>query len=145
MDRVIDLVQAAFDRAAPLKTLRLHGDCHIGNILWTDAGPHFVDLDDTLTGPALQDLWMLLSGDPALAHREMDLVLSGYERFMNFDDRELALIEPLRSLRMVHHSAWLARRWDDPAFKAGFPWFGQANYWAQRTTELREQVAAMSA
>ena len=142
-DQVLELAQAAFDRVEPLNRLRLHGDCHIGNILWTAAGPHFVDLDDCLSGPAVQDLWMLLSGDKAVARREMNEVLSGYEQFMDFDDRELTLIEPLRSLRMVHHSAWMARRWDDPAFKAGFPWFEQASYWAQRTTELHEQAELM--
>ena len=144
VDRVLDLAQQAFERAAPLTTLRLHGDCHAGNILWTDAGPHFVDLDDCMTGPAIQDLWMLLSGDATVARGEMNAMLSGYEQFMDFDDRELALIEPLRSLRMVHHSAWLARRWDDPAFKAGFPWFEQSTYWAQRTIELREQAELMA-
>ncbi|WP_418316835.1 serine/threonine protein kinase [Piscinibacter sakaiensis] len=143
-DRVIDGVQQAFDRVEPIAGLRLHGDCHVGNILWTDAGPHFVDLDDCMTGPAVQDLWMLLSGDATVARRELNALLSGYEQFMDFDDRELALIEPLRSLRMIHHSAWLARRWDDPAFKAGFPWFDQAGYWAQRTTELHEQAEVMA-
>ena len=144
VDRVLDLAREAFARVQPLATLRLHGDCHLGNILWTEAGPHFVDLDDTMTGPAVQDLWMLLSGDRAGARREVNAVLAGYEQFMDFDDRELALIEPLRSLRMVHHSAWLARRWDDPAFQAGFPWFGQGSYWAQKTTELREQAELMT-
>ncbi len=143
-DRVIDGVQQAFDRVEPITTLRLHGDCHVGNILWTDAGPHFVDLDDCMTGPAVQDLWMLLSGDSTVARRELNALLSGYEQFMDFDDRELALIEPLRSLRMIHHSAWLARRWDDPAFKAGFPWFEQSGYWAQRATELHEQAEIMA-
>lgn len=143
VNRVIDLAQAAFDRVAPLAPLRLHGDCHLGNILWTDAGPHFVDLDDALNGPAVQDLWMLLSASGADARSEVDAVLSGYEQFMDFDDRELSLIEPLRSLRMIHHSAWLARRWEDPAFQAGFPWFGQGSYWAQKTSELREQADLM--
>ncbi len=143
VDQVLDLAQQAFDRVAPLTTLRLHGDCHAGNILWTEAGPHFVDLDDCMTGPAIQDLWMLLSGDPAVARRELNEMLTGYEQFMDFDDRELSLIEPLRSLRMIYHSAWLARRWDDPAFKAGFPWFEQPSYWAQRTMELREQAVVM--
>lgn len=144
VDRVIDLVQCAFDRAGDVRALRLHGDCHIGNILWTEAGPHFVDLDDCATGPAVQDLWMLLSGGAADGRRDVNEMLSGYEQFMDFDDRERALIEPLRSLRMLHHSAWLARRWTDPAFKAGFPWFEQPTYWAQRATELREQVALLT-
>jgi Ser/Thr protein kinase RdoA (MazF antagonist) len=143
VDRVLDLAHAAFAQAGPVQTLRLHGDCHLGNILWTDAGPHFVDLDDALTGPAVQDLWMLC-GDAQSARREMRAVISGYEQFREFDDRELGLIEALRSLRMIHHSAWIARRWDDPAFKAGFPWFGQGNYWAQRTLELNEQAELMA-
>lgn len=144
VDRVIELTQRAFDRAGDVAQLRLHGDCHIGNILWTDAGPHFVDLDDCATGPAVQDLWMLLSGGAADGRRDVNEMLSGYEQFMDFDDRALTLIEPLRSLRMLHHSAWLARRWSDPAFKAGFPWFEQPTYWAQRATELGEQVALLS-
>jgi Ser/Thr protein kinase RdoA (MazF antagonist) len=142
-DQVLDLAEEAFTRCAPLTMLRLHGDCHLGNILWTEAGPHFVDLDDALNGPAVQDLWMLLSGEAATSGPEMRRLLSGYEQFMDFDDRQRALVEPLRSLRMIHHSAWIARRWDDPAFKAGFPWFDQPSYWAQRTIELREQAEAM--
>lgn len=140
VDELLARADAAFADVAP-RSLRLHGDCHIGNLLWTAAGPHFVDLDDCATGPAVQDLWMLLSGDRRSARRELDAMLSGYEQFMDFDDRELALVEPLRSLRMIHHSAWLARRWQDPAFQAGFPWFGQGNYWAQKVTELRELLA----
>ena len=143
VDEVLERAGAAFERVAPVAELRLHGDCHATNILWTDAGPHFVDLDDCMTGPAIQDLWMLLSPDPAQARSELAALLVGYEQFADFDDRQLALIEPLRSLRMIHHSAWLARRWDDPAFKAGFPWFDQPGYWAQRTTELREQAEIM--
>jgi Ser/Thr protein kinase RdoA (MazF antagonist) len=120
----------------------LHGDCHVGNLLWTDAGPHFVDLDDALNGPAVQDLWMLLPGDGPTAKTQLHALLAGYESFMDFDDRELALIEPLRSLRLVHHSAWLAKRWNDPAFPVGFPWFGGGAYWQQQTQVLREQLQA---
>jgi Ser/Thr protein kinase RdoA (MazF antagonist) len=116
----------------------------LGNVLWTDAGPHFVDLDDALNGPAVQDLWMLLSGDEATRRAELEEVLSGYEDFMPFDRAELSLIEPLRSLRMIHYSAWLARRWQDPAFPAAFPWFGSAAYWADQTDRLREQLAALA-
>ena len=143
VDAALDLVQRAFDGLPDLRTLRLHGDCHPGNILWSDAGPHFVDLDDALTGPAVQDLWMLLSGDRASMTRQLGAVLAGYEDFMDFDWRELRLVEPLRTLRMIHHSAWIARRWNDPAFPVAFPWFDGAAYWQQQATQLNEQVEAM--
>ena len=125
------------------KNIRLHGDCHVGNILWTHEGPHFVDLDDARMGPAVQDLWMLLAGDRETASRQLKSLLDGYERFHGFDRQELVLIEPLRTLRLLHYSAWLARRWDDPAFPAAFPWFGTQRYWQDRILELREQTAAM--
>jgi Ser/Thr protein kinase RdoA (MazF antagonist) len=144
VEQCIDAVQAAFDRVGPLRTIRLHGDCHAGNVLWTDDGPHFVDFDDARTGPAVQDLWMLLSGDAQDMTRQLVEVLDGYRDFMDFDRRELQLIEPLRTLRLIHYSAWVARRWTDPAFPAAFPWFGTARYWQDRILELREQVAAMS-
>jgi len=144
VEQCIDAVQAAFDRVRPLRTIRLHGDCHAGNVLWTDDGPHFVDFDDARTGPAVQDLWMLLSGDAQDMTRQLVEVLDGYRDFMDFDRRELQLIEPLRTLRLIHYSAWVARRWTDPAFPAAFPWFGTARYWQDRILELREQVAAMS-
>ena len=143
-DMAIDGARAAFDRVGDVRTIRLHGDCHAGNILWTDDGPHFVDLDDCRSGPAIQDLWMLLSGAPADMAAQMHEVLTGYDTFEDFDRRELALIEPLRTLRLLHYSAWIARRWSDPAFPAAFPWFGTARYWQDRILELREQVAAMS-
>lgn len=142
-DAVLERVDTAFAGAAPLRTLRLHGDCHLGNILWTAAGPHFVDLDDALTGPAVQDLWMLLSGSRADRQRQLGAVLDGYEQFMDFDRRELALIEPLRTLRIVHHSAWIARRWKDPAFPIAFPWFDSPAYWTEQATRLRDQLEAM--
>ena len=121
----------------------MHGDCHAGNLLWTDAGPHFVDLDDACTGPAIQDLWMLLSGDDQSMSWQLAQMLSGYEQFMDFDARERLLIEPLRTLRMIHHSAWIARRWTDPAFPVAFPWFEGPAYWHQQAQQLREQVDAM--
>lgn len=142
---------AAFDAAQPLATLRLHGDCHIGNVLWRQDGqdpsrgrPHIVDLDDAVQGPAVQDLWMLVSGDAASMQRQLHLLLEGYEQFADFDDRELALIEPLRTLRMLRHSAWLAERWRDPTFPLNFPFFGTPAYWSQQTTQLREQLEVMS-
>ena len=125
-------------------SLRLHGDCHLGNVLWTERGPHFVDLDDAVNGPAIQDLWMLLSGDRAAMSGQLLDVLEGYESFMDFDWREVRLIEPLRTLRMIHHSAWIARRWQDPAFPIAFPWFASSSYWADQCVRLREQLVAMA-
>jgi Ser/Thr protein kinase RdoA (MazF antagonist) len=127
----------------PFANIRLHGDCHPGNILWTDDGPHFVDLDDARMGPAVQDLWMLLSGDRASMTQQLQSVLAGYELFMAFDRRELQLLEALRTLRLIHYSAWIARRWDDPAFPAAFPWFGTQKYWQDRILEMKEQIALM--
>ena len=128
--------------------IRLHGDCHPGNILWTptDAphgGPHFVDLDDARSGPAVQDLWMLLSGDRRQQTTQLSALIDGYEQFRPFDRRELALIEPLRTLRLIHYSAWLARRWQDPTFPINFPWFGSSDYWKSQILMLEEQVEAM--
>ncbi len=146
--RALDATSAAFDAVAatgPLATLRLHGDCHPGNVLWRDSGPNVVDLDDAMQGPAVQDLWMLVSGDAATMAQQLDTLLGGYEQFADFDDRERALIEPLRTLRMVRHSAWLAERWGDPTFPLNFPFFGSAAYWSQQTAQLREQVELMAA
>ena len=131
-----------------LRALRVHGDCHPGNILWTpterpDGGPHFVDLDDARTGFAVQDLWMLLSGDRAQRTGQLSGLLDGYEQFRDFDRRELALIEPLRTLRLLHYSAWLARRWRDPIFPINFPWFGSSDYWKEQIQMLQDQCEAM--
>ncbi|MEX8195334.1 serine/threonine protein kinase [Comamonas guangdongensis] len=129
--------------------IRLHGDCHPGNILWTPlddeghGGPHFVDLDDARSGPAVQDLWMLLSGERAQQTQQLSALLEGYEQFRPFDRRELALIEPLRTLRLLHYSAWLARRWQDPIFAINFPWFGTLDYWQGQVDMLHEQIEAM--
>ena len=151
-DQALDAVEGAFDAAAPLATLRLHGDCHLGNVLWrpgetpgAGGSPHVVDLDDAMQGPAVQDLWMLVSGDRPTMAAQLNLLLQGYEQFSDFDDRERALIEPLRTLRMVRHSAWLAARWGDPTFPLNFPFFGSAAYWSQQTGQLREQIEAMAA
>ena len=137
-------VHACFQRAGEFRSLRLHGDCHASNVLWTDDGPHFVDFDDARMGPAVQDLWMLLSGDRASMQEQLGDLLDGYEDFAEFDRAELALVEALRTLRLMHYAAWIARRWDDPAFPAAFPWFDSPRYWQDRILELREQVAAMS-
>lgn len=139
----LEAVQAAFERAGHVTMLRLHGDCHGGNVLWTDVGPHFVDFDDSRMGPAIQDLWLLLPAGRVQASRALADVLAGYEDFCEFDPRELHLVEALRTLRLMHYAAWLARRWNDPAFPAAFPWFNSQRYWEDRVLELREQVAAM--
>ncbi|HLA75723.1 MAG TPA: serine/threonine protein kinase [Gammaproteobacteria bacterium] len=127
-----------------INTIRLHGDCHPGNILWTDSGPHFVDFDDCRMGPAVQDIWMLLSGE----RREMTIqladILDGYSDFYEFDPRELHLIEPLRTLRIIHYSAWLARRWQDPTFPMNFPWFNTNRYWEEQILALHEQAALLN-
>ena len=140
--QALEAAKRLFEQGS-VKAIRLHGDCHAGNILWTEEGPHFVDLDDARMGPATQDLWMLLSGDRASQTRQLSDILAGYEDFMDFDRSELRLIEPLRTLRLLHYSAWIARRWDDPAFPAAFPWFNTQRYWQDRILELREQIALM--
>ena len=147
-DAALAEVAAAFERHGELQGIRLHGDCHPGNVLWREegehAGPNFVDFDDCCTGPAVQDLWMLLPGERGVVDAAQHHLLDGYRDFMDFDDRELLLIEPLRTLRMIHHSAWIAERWQDPAFPVAFPWFASPSYWNQQTTELQEQVERMA-
>ena len=143
VDQALEGASQCFERAGKVASLRLHGDCHMGNVLWTDQGPHFVDFDDARMGPAVQDLWMLLSGERDDMARQLAEVLTGYRRFFDFDTRELHLIEALRTLRLIHHSGWIARRWNDPAFKVAFPWFDSPRYWQDRILELREQIAAM--
>jgi Ser/Thr protein kinase RdoA (MazF antagonist) len=139
---IADRVADAFEAVMP-RTLRIHGDCHRGNVLWTDAGAHFVDLDDCTTGPAVQDLWMLAAGTPDERRRQWTDVLEGYEQFASFDRSELTLVEPLRAFRMLHYAAWLARRWQDPAFPKAFPWFGGPRYWEDHVRELSDQLQVM--
>jgi Ser/Thr protein kinase RdoA (MazF antagonist) len=144
----INLIASQAVNTRATATIRLHGDCHPGNILWTptDAphgGPHFVDLDDARSGPAVQDVWMLLSGDRRQRTTQLSALIDGYEQFRPFDRRELALIEPLRTLRLIHYSAWLARRWRDPTFPINFPWFGTSDYWSSQVHMLQEQMEAM--
>ncbi len=141
---VLDASQEVFDRHQNVEHIRLHCDCHPGNILWTDDGPHIVDLDDSRNGPAIQDIWMLLGGDAETMNHRLDLILEGYEEFRDFDSLELALIEPLRSLRMIHYSAWLARRWEDPSFQHHFPWFAEQKYWEGQILGLKEQLSAIN-
>jgi len=143
VEQALQGVARCYERAGQMPLLRLHGDCHVGNVLWTDDGPHFVDFDDSRMGPAVQDLWMLLSGERQDMVRQMGDVLAGYEDFCDFDPRQLHLVEALRTLRLIHYSAWLAMRWNDPAFPAAFPWFNTQRYWQDRILELREQVALM--
>lgn len=154
LDEALSLIEAhpalcpGPDAADGIRHLRLHGDCHPGNVLWTPegqdgAGPHFVDLDDARTGPAVQDLWMLLSGERAQQNRQLGALIDGYEQFRPFDRRELALIEPLRTLRLVQYSAWIARRWDDPAFPINFPWFGGRDFWQGQVDLLTGQIEEM--
>ena len=143
IDQALDGVARCFERAGRQPVLRLHGDCHAGNVLWTGDGPHFVDFDDSRMGPAVQDLWMLMSGERLEMVRQMADILAGYEDFADFDPRQLYLVEALRTLRLIHYSAWLAVRWADPAFPVAFPWFNTQRYWQDRILELREQIALM--
>jgi Ser/Thr protein kinase RdoA (MazF antagonist) len=143
VEDALQRVQVAFARAEPVTLIRLHGDCHPGNVLWSDAGPHFVDFDDCRMGPAVQDIWMLLSGDRAAMTRQLSDVMEGYREFHDFNPRELLLMEALRTLRLIHYSGWLAQRWSDPAFPASFPWFNTQRYWQDQILALREQAALM--
>lgn len=142
VENVLQCVRAIFDQVTPVAMIRLHGDCHPGNVLWRD-GPHFVDFDDCRMGPALQDIWMLLSGDRPAMNKQLGHVLDGYLDFCDFNFVELRLLEALRSLRMIHYAAWLARRWDDPAFPLNFPWFNTQQYWQNQILSLREQRALL--
>ncbi|MGB6137575.1 MAG: serine/threonine protein kinase [Shewanella sp.] len=126
-------------------TIRLHGDLHPGNILWTpEDGPGFVDLDDARQGPAVQDIWMMLTGDRTQQLLQLDILIDAYQEFCDFDTRQLALIEPLRAFRMIHYNAWLTKRWQDPAFPMNFPWFADIKYWEQQTLAFKEQLAALN-
>ena len=144
-DELLDEIDARAHDWRGAAVGRILGDCHRGNILWTDLGPHFVDLDDCLTGPAIQDLWMLLAGGQQEMRSGLNDLLKGYEQFQAFDRSEIALIEPLRALRMIHYSGWLARRWHDPAFPQAFPWFAEPRYWEDHYRALEEQLAAVTA
>jgi len=143
-EQVLQQIDAAFAELLDMRMIRLHGDCHPGNILWTDKGPHFVDLDDCMMGPAMQDLWMLLSGDSQQMTIQLRNIVEGYQEFADFDYSQIRLIEALRSLRLIHYSAWLARRWHDPAFPHHFPWFNTPRYWEEQLYTLREQQERLS-
>jgi Ser/Thr protein kinase RdoA (MazF antagonist) len=142
-EQLLTLIEQRFTDAAPVREIRLHGDCHLGNLLWIDEAPHIVDFDDCRSGPAVQDLWMLLSGERGEQEHQLATVLEGYTAFCSFDARELQLVEALRTLRLLHYSAWLAQRWSDPAFPQAFPWFGNDRYWEEQVLILREQQALL--
>ena len=138
-----DICQRILEIYRDVKPIRVHGDCHVGNILWRDETAHFVDLDDCQSAPAIQDLWMFLSGDRNQQLGQLDELLEGYSEFADFDAGELRLVEALRTMRIMHYAAWLGRRWEDPAFPRSFPWFGDSRYWSSHILELREQFAAL--
>ena len=142
-ENLIDRVQGLFAQSKGMSYLRIHGDCHLGNVLWQEGTPFFVDFDDAVMGPAVQDFWMLLSGDRNQRQAQLMELMDGYSEFREFSTAELILIEALRTLRIIRYSAWLARRWQDPAFPHSFPWFNTMRYWSDHILELREQLAAL--
>ncbi len=141
---LLQAIEAIIAEVDDLRYLRVHGDCHSGNILWRDQAPHFVDFDDARMAPAIQDLWMMLSGDRQRRHAQLAELVEGYNEFHEFRPRELRLVEALRSLRMLYFAAWLARRWNDPTFPRHFAWFNTPRYWGDHILELREQIAALN-
>ena len=142
-DDLLKVISSIMHEASNIKYIRTHGDCHIGNMLWRDELPHFIDFDDSRMAPSVQDIWMLLSGDRHEQQLQLREILEGYNEFADFNVNELKLIESLRTLRMLHFSAWLARRWNDPAFPLGFPWFNSSRYWEEHILSLREQLAEL--
>jgi Ser/Thr protein kinase RdoA (MazF antagonist) len=143
IDDLLPVLGQKFVLAGKPKLLRIHGDCHPSNILWRDETPHIVDFDDARNGPAIQDLWLFLSGDREFQTARLADLLDGYCQFRDFEPRELHLLEALRTLRMIHYAAWLARRWNDPAFPLAFPWFNTSRYWEDHILSLREQRALL--
>jgi Ser/Thr protein kinase RdoA (MazF antagonist) len=140
---LLERVEQTFQDAGAVREIRIHGDCHMGNLLWNERGPVLVDLDDCAMGPRVQDLWMMLAGSAAEQQRQWGELLEGYQQFADFDFREVRLIEPLRALRMLHHAAWVSHRWLDPAFPRAFPWLGEARYWEGYLRDLLEQMEAV--
>jgi Ser/Thr protein kinase RdoA (MazF antagonist) len=140
---LLEAVDEAIERIGPVGRIRLHGDCHLGNILWREQGPVFVDLDDCMMGPRIQDLWMFLSGTPDEREGQWNELASGYRQFHAIDEWERDLVEPLRALRMVHHAAWIAARWEDPAFPRAFPWFTSPRFWQEHLSDLWQQLAEL--
>jgi len=141
--QLLAAIETILAEVGEIRSIRVHGDCHSGNILWRDGAPHFVDFDDSRMAPAVQDLWMMLSGDRPRQSAQLGELVEGYSEFCDFNPRELRLIGPLRALRMLHYSAWLARRWQDPIFPRTFPWFNTVRYWGEQILELREQLGAL--
>jgi len=142
---LLERITAAFAAVGTVGQIRLHGDCHLGNLLWDEHGPVFVDLDDCASGARVQDLWMLLAGSPGEQQRQWAELIEGYRQFADFDWREVRLIEPLRALRMLHHAGWVSQRWSDPAFPRAFPWFGEERYWEGYLQDLLEQFEPIEA
>ena len=144
-EHLLQAVSSALEFTGPMAAIRVHGDCHSGNILWNEQGPAFVDLDDCMSGPRIQDLWMFLSGSPDERRGQWDQLMAGYRRFAAIDGAEIDLIEPLRALRMIHHAAWIAARWTDPAFPRAFPWFSSPRHWDEHLSDLWLQIDALAA
>ena len=140
---LLEAVDAAIERVGPTASIRLHGDCHLGNILWNERGPVFVDLDDCMMGPRIQDLWMFLSGSEDEREAQWRELVAGYRQFHDVEKFERELVEPLRALRMVHHAAWIASRWNDPAFPRAFPWFTSPRFWQEHVSDLWQQLALL--
>jgi Ser/Thr protein kinase RdoA (MazF antagonist) len=140
---LLEAVDAAIERVGPTASIRLHGDCHLGNILWNERGPVFVDLDDCMMGPRIQDLWMFLSGSEDEREAQWRELVAGYRQFHDVEEFERELVEPLRALRMVHHAAWIASRWNDPAFPRAFPWFTSPRFWQEHVSDLWQQLALL--
>ena len=140
---LLEAVDERLEAIGPVAEIRLHGDCHLGNVLWNERGPVFVDLDDCMSGPRVQDLWMFISGSADERRGQWRELLGGYRDFHHIDAYETALIEPLRALRMVHHSSWIARRWDDPAFPRAFPWFTSPRFWQEHISDLWQQLDSL--
>jgi Ser/Thr protein kinase RdoA (MazF antagonist) len=137
------IVESVYREVKPDDVIRIHGDCHVGNILWRDETAHFVDFDDCCTGPAIQDLWMFLNGERHERQLQLSELVEGYSEFCDFDPRQIRWIEALRTMRLMHYAAWLARRWEDPAFPRSFTWFNTERYWSDHILELREQMSAL--
>lgn len=140
VETALQKINQILNNIGPVDQIRLHGDCHAGNVLWSESGPHIVDFDDCLMGPAIQDIWMLLSGEPQQMDMQLTKILQGYCEFHDFNPRERHLIEVLRTLRMLHYPGWLAKRWADPAFPLSFPWFNTPVYWQNQIMNLNEQI-----
>lgn len=143
-EQLLSTIDDIFNGIGEVRYIRTHGDCHAGNVLWRDGAPHFVDFDDARMAPAVQDLWMMLSGDRERRSAQLAALMEGYAEFCDFEPRELYLVEPLRALRTLHYTAWLAQRWDDPLFPQTFPWFNSVRYWGEHILDLREMLAALA-